>query len=84
MKLASGLCSVGSADSQRDRDKSPEPCGENKEQQSLLDIFVFFLVEFLFQRHFIPAALLYNSPEACLPFLTHIDTNGGKQIDFLE
>lgn len=39
---------VGLAESQGDRNKSPETCGENKAEQSLLesfDVFSFFLFE---------------------------------------
>lgn len=48
MESVNGWCLFDSADSQGDGDKSPEPRGENTENQSLLenfDVFDFFSVE---------------------------------------
>lgn len=86
MESVNGWCLFDSADSQGDGDKSPEPRGENTENQSLLENFdVFDFV--LLKLHILVEKLQIKQNPDCyfscfqlscslssvLPFLTHID-----------
>lgn len=89
-ELVNTWCLVGSADTQGDKDKSPELCWENKEDWSLLENFdagkvrvesTESFLDVFPTRYPVVLSLSYSLPPlSLLPFITHIDSKWEKQM----